>query len=352
LRRRLNLVSLKMSNHAGPSGYDRLTRALPAARVIESRSRLGLVERGLARLAQPWIARAGAAWYHRASFLCEVAVARGWLAHGHQLFHFLYGENLYRYAGVLKTLNHRRNRLVATYHTPDWRAEQVMQTREHLRRLDAVVVVSRSQASFYGELAGHDRVHFVPHGIDTAFFTPGAEEDRSRHPLLLCVGHHLRDFDVLRTAAAALWARDRRARIVIVARPDARSCCDGMPNVAFRSGLSDQELLGLYRRATALVLPLRDATANNSLLEAMACGLPVVTTDLPGVRDYVDEACAILVPSGDAAAFADVSLQVCRGQIDLAAMARAARLRALELDWSRVARLMVDVYRRVLADDA
>lgn len=42
----------------------------------------------------------------------------------------------------------------------------------------------------------------------------------------------------------------------------------------------------MYQESDLLVV-LLDSTANNSLLEAMACGMPMVTTDLQGVRDYV-----------------------------------------------------------------
>jgi glycosyltransferase involved in cell wall biosynthesis len=48
----------------------------------------------------------------------------------------------------------------------------------------------------------------------------------------------------------------------------------------------------LYNDSRLLFLPLIDATANNSLLEASACGVPVITSDLPAVREYTDDSFA------------------------------------------------------------
>lgn len=64
--------------------------------------------------------------------------------------------------------------------------------------------------------------------------------------------------------------------------------------------MSEEDLLVAYRQADLLALPLKDCTANNSILEAMACGLSVVTTDIGGIRDYVDDTCALLSARGDA----------------------------------------------------
>jgi glycosyltransferase involved in cell wall biosynthesis len=48
-------------------------------------------------------------------------------------------------------------------------------------------------------------------------------------------------------------------------------------------------LLSLYNDSRLLFLPLIDATANNSLLEAAACGVPIITSNLPSVKEYTDD---------------------------------------------------------------
>ena len=56
---------------------------------------------------------------------------------------------------------------------------------------------------------------------------------------------------------------------------------------------------GLYQGADLLLLPLIDATANNTLLEGLACGLPVLASDLTGVRDYAPDSHTLYASSAD-----------------------------------------------------
>jgi glycosyltransferase involved in cell wall biosynthesis len=112
--------------------------------------------------------------------------------------------------------------------------------------------------------------------------------------------------------------------------------------------MPDAELVRLYQTAGVMVLPLLDATANNSLLEAIACGVPLVTTDVGGVRDYVDDRCAVIVAPGDAEGMCQAVVELMADDERRREMARAARQRALEFDWPHVAQAHLEVYRRLL----
>ena len=339
------MIAARMAAHATASGYDRLQEFV-AADVIHPPQRWSVPQRAVVRSLKVLVDRSGSRWYHRQNLWSELAAARRWLAGSGQIFHFLYGENSYRYLGQLKRLN-RGHSIVCTYHTPDRRFAEVVTNHKHLSRIDAAIAVSTVQLDFLSEHIGSDRVYFVPHGIDVEYFKPGARATGDAEILeCLFVGSHLRDVDTLASVARRLESI-ARVRFTLVTRPENATKVAGLRNVEVKLKVGDAELLDLYRRSHLLVFPLLDCTANNSLLEAMACGLPILSTDLPGVRDYILPECAVLVSKGATDPMCDALLALEADRGKLKDMGAASRRRALELRWEAVAQMTRDVYERI-----
>jgi glycosyltransferase involved in cell wall biosynthesis len=145
---------------------------------------------------------------------------------------------------------------------------------------------------------------------------------------------------------AELLAGDERFRFDVVSS-QARELA-GIRNVETYSGLDDTELVRLYQRADVLFLPLLQSTANNALLEGIACGLPVVSTSLPSVKAYVPGAEAVLVEANDADAFVSVLQTLADNPGRRAFMGRTARARAEELAWEKVAPEYERLYQELI----
>jgi len=122
---------------------------------------------------------------------------------------------------------------------------------------------------------------------------------------------------------------------------------EGADVVVF-SGISDEDLRDRYRKAAILLHPLKECTANNSALEAMACGVPIVVTDIGGIRDYLSDDCALFCRPGDADEMAASVLELLDNSARRSAMGKSARERAESLfAWPIIARKMRGVYEQL-----
>ncbi|RYG93619.1 MAG: glycosyltransferase family 1 protein, partial [Alphaproteobacteria bacterium] len=137
-------------------------------------------------------------------------------------------------------------------------------------------------------------VRRVDHGVDWVFFRH--QTDRSLDPSsesmqVVFSGQWLRDFSLLHSIIRLAFSERLPVEFVLIVplsarRPDRDLSSSRLSNVTWKHGLSDSELAATYGAAHMMLLPLQDATANNSLLEGMAAGLPILVTDLSGVREY------------------------------------------------------------------
>ncbi len=85
-----------------------------------------------------------------------------------------------------------------------------------------------------------------------------------------------------------------------------------------------------------------DATANNALLEALACGLPIITERVGGIPEYVNEKCAVFCD--DVNSFVNNVIEISQSKQLQKEMGLAARERAKELDWRESAKKIKEIY--------
>jgi glycosyltransferase involved in cell wall biosynthesis len=189
---------------------------------------------------------------------------------------------------LLRRLRTDKPRWVATIHFPAplWRKEDAML----LCKFREIIVLCTRDAEAFSRWLPGNRVVFIPHGVDTAFFRPDAAA-RSGTARVVFIGKWLRDFETageVLFAALARWPQFR-ADIVLARRWAAGSSLSALvdhPRVRWHEGVDDNTLRQLYQAAWLLFLPLHETSANNALVEALACGTVPIVNKIGGVPDY------------------------------------------------------------------
>jgi glycosyltransferase involved in cell wall biosynthesis len=125
----------------------------------------------------------------------------------------------------------------------------------------------------------------------------------------------------------------------------------GLQNsVRFSGRIDNADIPALYASADCLLNPSTVDNMPNSILEAFASGVPVVSTCAGGIPDLVEQGvCGLLVPIGDHEAMATELLRVLQDASLAAGLRQAGLLQAQRYAWPRVRTQWFDAYRRVLA---
>lgn len=275
----------------------------------------------------------GMKWYKLSDLTAEIKILNQCLRGRVDIVHYLDGEHSAQFLPmVLKKLGIRRPLLIGTFHQPPELLISLL-AKEVIQSLDLITVMSPDQISYFRQQGAAQKVKVILHGVDTDHFSPGPFRQKKGVFKCITVGHYLRDFIAIKEVAQKLSCRPEIEFHVVSGRLQG---LDELPNIKVHKDVNDLELVRLYREADVLFLPLIQSTANNSLLEGIACGLPVISTMLPSVKIYLPGNEAILIMNNDPCLLADTIVNLFENPETCFKMGEAARARAKQLNWRKI----------------
>lgn len=283
----------------------------------------------------------GMQWYKLSDLAAEIKILCRCLTGRVDIVHYLDGEHSAQFLPIiLKRLGIKRPCFIGTFHQPpDLLASLLVD--EAIQALDAITVVSPDQMAYFRQQKADKKVRLILHGVDTDHFSAGLSRQPKNTFKCITVGHYLRDFNALKKVAKMLSGRSEIEFHVVTGHIQG---LDKLSNVKIHKNIDDFELVRLYREADVLFLPLVQSTANNSLLEGIACGLPVVSTMLASVKIYVPGDEAILITDNDPGLLADAIVKLYENPDKCLKMRKAARARAKQLNWRKIAPQYETIY--------
>lgn len=260
--------------------------------------------------------------------------------------HYLVGEN---HAALFADAARAPIPVIATLHMP---ASALAAAPPKCGCVHTLVLLAGRDTAFFAGAWGSRNTVVIPHGVDTDFFHPPADTVPAA-PSILIVGRFLRDFPLTAATVLHLAAAhpDWRFDFVVPAEAwhgDELAAVRALPGARWHDRVDDATLRGLYQGAACHLTPFRDCTANNALVESLACGLPVVTSDRGGVRDYGAGTVYPLADEHTAAALALLCERYVAEPVWRAQIAAACRAFALEtLAWPVIARRHLALYAHI-----
>lgn len=330
---RLTLIGRRFSHHAVHSGYDQLAVHLNLPLTTFPREYPSVCTMSLPYINEWYTLGAAAQEAHAANEFRTIA--------DKHIVHFIYAEQSYRIAADL--CGNTSIRWVASFHQPPSVLSRVGIDRNTVQALSAVILMGRTQEEFFEQL-GARHIHVIHHGIDCYNYRP-ANRQRNRFTILT-VGHWLRDFDTYFAVAEAALDAHLPLQFRLIAKSGLSR--KRIPlNCTVAADISDRQLLSEYLTSACFYLPLLDSTANNALLEALACGLPAVVSDVGCMKEYVGDTHAAILCCQDTEQQLSALLSIsCMGS-DYFERSAAAREIASRYDWRKIAREYASVYAAI-----
>ena len=235
-------------------------------------------------------------------------------------------------------------------------------TRPVVRAARRLLVVSEDlgRVAVDGYGAEPHRIRAIPNGCDASLFHPG-DRSAARRALgmaedaevVLYVGRLVAEKGLreLLQASRRLSTEQPRARVVLVGEGplrgelDAALAADPSLPLQLAGAQAPADVARWMVAADVVTLPSYSEGHPNVLVEALACGRPVVATPVGGIPEVVDAANGVLVPARDADALAAALVQALQRDWDEAALARR-----FSRNWEQVARDTLDACGEALAE--
>jgi glycosyltransferase involved in cell wall biosynthesis len=259
----------------------------------------------------------------------------------------------------------RHRRSVCTFHdlfvisgdysTPDFRERFAMQARAAAERSDLIIAVSRFTAQQVEQLLHVDRsrIRVVPHGARPL---PSSDGSVSREPVILSVGAIQRRKNIVRLVEAfeqvgpgwklllaGSFGFDSEAARERIERSPRKQ------DIQVLGYVTDSQLEELYQRASILAFPSLDEGFGMPVLDAMARGVPVLTSNVSALPEVAGDA-ALLVDPTDVHAIADGLRRLAADSELRDTLIRAGLARAGEFTWEKSVAATWLVYQELIAN--
>jgi L-malate glycosyltransferase len=206
-----------------------------------------------------------------------------------------------------------------------------------------VVANSEGLKALAKETSKNQEIKIIYNGIDTALFHP--KEKQGSSFTLLCVSRLIprKGLEYLIKAMPKIIEKRNNARLIIVGDGPEKTRLKQLSidlgvekNIELQGYVEHEKLPVIYRDADVFILPSLYEGMSNTILEAMASGLSIITTDTGGTKELIKDN-GIIIKKSSSKEISDSVIMLINNKKKIAAFEKKSRDLALEKDWKSVA---------------
>lgn len=224
---------------------------------------------------------------------------------------------------------------------------------------DALVAVSNGLREYALETTSEAPITVIPNAIELSEFIPPRHRNHEGPVRLLFVGRFnaFKNVETLLEAAARLKNKGvDNFELQLIGEGEQRANLERLTveneltkHVRFLGWVARDSIVNYYRQADLFVTATTWEGMPNTVLEAMACGLPVVASRASGLEELVHEGInGYLVPINDPAALADRLADLVENPYERQRMGKESRKVAeQEFAWEYISEQYIEIYRRI-----
>ncbi|HEX8974723.1 MAG TPA: glycosyltransferase family 4 protein [Patescibacteria group bacterium] len=198
----------------------------------------------------------------------------------------------------------------------------------------------------------------ICNGIDTHEFYPDESARNEKEIAIICTSRITprKGIRLLVQAFDILSKRYDNLKLVLVGGGDEKESLENLvrsmgieKKVQFCGVVPHEEIAAYYRKANVFVLPSFNEGMSNTMLEAVASGLPILATDTGGTRELVEEGKnGFILKMGDYNDIAEKLEKLIQDPDLRNKMGAESRKRAEKMSWENVAKEYVDLYQQTI----
>ena len=243
--------------------------------------------------------------------------------------------------------------ITAEYSSKEFRQRFTEQAKRAAANSDRIVAVSEFTASQVTSLLGFDRarIHVIPHGVRVPAHAKNTEAENREH-MILFVGAIQHRKNVVRLVEAfERLPNDWRLVLAgstrgygadnVLKRIEASRACERIQVLGY---VDNPQLDRLYRRASIFAFPSLDEGFGIPVLEAMARGTPVLTSDRSSLKEVAGDA-ALLIDPGDVDGIEEALARLISNPDLTADLSARGLARSKDFSWERAVEATYDLYR-------